>query len=120
MSSKHKIHTNLGANTSINSIDVISDMSKALDKIWHNCLLGELQPYAIQLWLLVLLEDYLSNRKHRDMLNGVMFLNGNTVVRDHTDKGRVQSVATELQKVIHDKCISSQLCLEVRRSILLS
>ena len=46
-------------------------MSKAFDKVWHEGLVCKLQSYGIQSKLLILLKNYLSNRKQRVVINGV-------------------------------------------------
>ena len=45
-------------------------MSKTFDKVWHNGLICKLQSYGIQPQLLVLLKNYLFNRKQRVVING--------------------------------------------------
>ena len=67
----HEIHKNLDANPSIDTIGVFLDMSKAFDKVWHNGLICKLKSYGIQSNLLVLLKNYLSNRKQRVVINGI-------------------------------------------------
>ena len=67
----HEIHKNLDANPSIDTIGVFLDMSKAFDKVWHEGLVCKLQSYGIQSKLLILLKNYLSNRKQRVVINGV-------------------------------------------------
>ena len=71
LSITHDIHKNMDANPSIETIGVFLDMSKAFDKVWHSSLIHKLQSYGIQSKLLVLLENYLFNRKQRVVLNGV-------------------------------------------------
>ena len=71
LSITHDIHKNMDANPSIETIGVFLDMSKAFDKVWHSALIHKLQSYGIQSKLLVLLENYLFNRKQRVVLNGV-------------------------------------------------
>ena len=67
----HEIHQNLDANPSVDTVGVFLDMSKAFDKVWHKGLLCKLQSYGIDSKLLSLLNNYLSNRKQRVILNGV-------------------------------------------------
>ena len=67
----HEIHENLDANPSTDTIGVFIDMSKALDKVWHNGLICKLQSYGIQSQLLFLLKNYLFNRKQRVVINSV-------------------------------------------------
>ena len=49
--------------------DVLLDISKPFDKVWHSGLLFKLQAYGIEGQLLALLKDY-NNRKQRVVLNG--------------------------------------------------
>ena len=51
---------------------VFLDISKAFDKVWCSGLLFKLQAYGFEGHLLVLLKDYLHNRKERVVLNGQM------------------------------------------------
>ena len=67
----HEIHSNLDANPSVDTIGVFLDMSKAFDKVWHKGLICKLKSYGVQSKLLSLLNDYLSHRKQRVILNGV-------------------------------------------------
>ena len=46
------------------------DLSKAFDQVWHQGLLFKLESFGIRGKLLSLLEDYLSNRFQRILLNG--------------------------------------------------
>ena len=46
-------------------------MSKAFDKVWHEGLIFKLKQNGINGNLLNLLENYLSNRKQRVVLNGI-------------------------------------------------
>ena len=66
----HEIHKNLYANPSIDTVGIFLDMSKAFDKVWHNGLICKLQSYGVHSNLLLLLKNYLSNRKQRVVLNG--------------------------------------------------
>ena len=59
----HEIHKNLDANPSIDTVGIFLDMSKAFDKVWHNGLICKLQSYGVHSNLLLLLKNYLSNRK---------------------------------------------------------
>ena len=45
-------------------------MSKAFDKVWHEGLIFKLRQNGIDGKLLVLLANYLSNRKQRVVING--------------------------------------------------
>ena len=49
---------------------IFLDLSKAFDKVWHQRLLFKLESFGIRGKLLNLLEDYLSNKFQRALLNG--------------------------------------------------
>ena len=49
---------------------VYLDMSKAFDKVWHAGLIFKLKQNGTSGGLLILLENYLSNRKQRVLING--------------------------------------------------
>ena len=48
---------------------IFLDLSKAFDKVWHQGLLFKLESFGIRGKLPNLLEDYLSNRLQRVLLN---------------------------------------------------
>ena len=50
---------------------VFLDISKAFDKVWHEGLLFKLKQNGINGKLLLMLSDFLANRKQRVVLNGV-------------------------------------------------
>ena len=50
--------------------DVILDISKAFDKVWHEGLIYKLQQNGISGELLNILIDFLNNRKKRVVLSG--------------------------------------------------
>ena len=49
---------------------IFLDISKAFDKVWHDGLLFKLKIYSVEGDLLLLLKNYLKNRKQRVVLNG--------------------------------------------------
>ena len=49
---------------------IFLDISKAFDKVWHDVLLFKLKTYGVEGDLLLLLKNYLKNRKQRVVLNG--------------------------------------------------
>ena len=49
---------------------IFLDISKAFDKVWHDGLLFKLTIYSVEGDLLLLLKNYLKNRKQRVVLNG--------------------------------------------------
>jgi len=62
------IHSSLDINLEVRC--VFLDMSKAFDKVWHEGLLFKLRQNGINGKLLILLENYLKNRKQRVVING--------------------------------------------------
>ena len=72
LSITHKIHKNLDANPSIDTIGRFLDMSKAFDKVWHKGLLSKLQSYGVNSEFYTLLNNYLLRRKQRVIRNGVI------------------------------------------------
>ena len=46
------------------------DISKAFDKVWHEGLIFKLKTYGVEGNLLKLLENYLTDRQQRVVLNG--------------------------------------------------
>ena len=59
----HKIYKSFDGDPSFETRGVFLDISKAFDKVWHKGLLYKLKCYDI-------LENYLSNRQQRVLLNG--------------------------------------------------
>ena len=49
---------------------IFLDISKTFDKVWHDGLLFKLKIYSVEGDLLLLLKNYLKNRKQRVVLNG--------------------------------------------------
>ena len=66
----HEICHAFNCNPSLEVRGIFSDLSKAFDKVWHQGLLFKLESFGICGKLLNLLEDYLSNRFQRVLLNG--------------------------------------------------
>ena len=52
------------------TLDVFCDISKAFDRVWHEGLLFKLESIGIGGNLLKVLENYLSNRTQRVIVNG--------------------------------------------------
>ena len=46
------------------------DISKAFDKVWHKGLIFKLKTYRVEGNLIKLLENYLTDRQQRVVLNG--------------------------------------------------
>ena len=66
----HKIYKAFDGNPSLETRGVFLDISKAFDKVWHEGLLNKLKSYGITGNFLKLLENYMSNRYQRVVLNG--------------------------------------------------
>ena len=66
----HEIYHAFNCNPSLEVRGIFLDLSKAFDKVWHQGLLFKLESFGIRGKLLNLLEDYLSNRFQRVLLNG--------------------------------------------------
>ena len=66
----HEIYHAFNCNLSLEVRGIFLDLSKAFDKVWHRELLFKLESFGIRGKLLNLLEDYLSNRFQRVLLNG--------------------------------------------------
>ena len=49
---------------------IFLDISKAFDKVWHEGLIFKLKTYGVEGNLLKLLENYLTDRQQRVVLNG--------------------------------------------------
>ena len=58
------------ANPSLETRGLFLDISKAFDRVWHKGLLFKLKRNGIEGQLFLLLQNYLSNRKQRVVLNG--------------------------------------------------
>ena len=66
----HEIFEAFNCNPSLEVRSVFLDISKALDKVWHDGLLYKLKSMGISGELYNLLENYLSDRFQRVLLNG--------------------------------------------------
>ena len=66
----HEIFEAFDCNPSFEVRSVFLDISKAFDKVWHDGLLYKLKSMGISGELYKLLENYLSNRLQRVLLNG--------------------------------------------------
>ena len=67
---KHEIFEAFDCNSSLEVSSVFIDISKAFDKVWHEGLLYKLKSMGISEELFKLLENYLSGRFQRVLLNG--------------------------------------------------
>ena len=66
----HEIYRAFNCNPSLEVRGIFLDLSKAFHKVWHQGLLFRLESFGIRWKLFNLLEDYLSNRFQRVLLNG--------------------------------------------------
>ena len=66
----HDIFKYFDGNPCLDTRGVFLDISKAFDKVWHDGLLYKLKCYGVEGGLYNILENYLSNRKQRVVLNG--------------------------------------------------
>ena len=67
---KNKIYKYLDCNFSVAVRGGFLNISKAFDKVWHDCLIYKLKSYGVENKLLYLIQNYLTNRQHRALLNG--------------------------------------------------
>ena len=70
LSITHEIFEAFDCNPTLEVRSVFLDISKAFDKVWHEGLLYKLKSMGISGELIKLLENYLSNRLQRVVLNG--------------------------------------------------
>ena len=67
----HEIHTAFDHRNCLEVWSVFLEMSKALDKIWQDGLIFKLKQNGVEGKLLNLLQNYLTDRKQRVVLNGM-------------------------------------------------
>ena len=70
LSITHDTLKNFDANPPLDTRGIFLDISKAFDRVWHQGLIFKLQSYGISGPLLRLLENFLSERLQRVVLNG--------------------------------------------------
>ena len=66
----HEIQKSFDESPPINVQGIFLDICKAFDKVWHKELVYKLKSYGISGNLLKLIENYLTDRKQRVVLNG--------------------------------------------------
>ena len=66
----HEIFKALDCNPPLEVRSVFLDISKAFDKVWHEGLIYKIKSMGVSGQLLNLLENYLTNRHQRVLLNG--------------------------------------------------
>ena len=70
LSITHDIFKGFDANPPIDTRGIFLDMSKAFDRVWHEGLIFKLKSYGISGSLLILIQNFLSGRSQRVVLNG--------------------------------------------------
>ena len=70
LSITHDILKGFDANPPLDTRGVFLDMSKAFDKVWHEGLIYKLKSYGISDSLLLLIQNFLSGRNQRVVLDG--------------------------------------------------
>ena len=73
LSITHEIYKSLDCNPPEDVRGVFLDISKAFDKVWHQGLIFKLKAYGVEGKLIMLLENYLKERKQRVVLNSLNF-----------------------------------------------
>ena len=67
----HEIYKAFDSSPSLETRGIFLDISKAFDKVWHKGLLFKLKSYGINGNLFGIVENFLTNRKQRVVLNGL-------------------------------------------------
>ena len=67
---KYNLQSTFDDNPTVNMRGIFLSISKAFDKGWCDGLLFKSKPYGVEGSLLLLLKQYLKNRKQRVALNG--------------------------------------------------
>ena len=70
LSITHEIYKSFDCNPSFDIRGTFLDISKAFDKVWHDGLIYKLKSYGVEKNLLNLIQNYLTNRQQRVLLNG--------------------------------------------------
>ena len=65
----HEIYKSFDCNPSVDVRGTFLDISKAFDKVWHDGLIYKLKLYGVENKLLNLIQNYLTNRQQRVLLN---------------------------------------------------
>ena len=66
----HDISSSFDCDSSIDVRGVFLDISKALDKVWHDGIIFKLETYGVKGKLLNVIKNYLHARYQRVVLNG--------------------------------------------------
>ena len=67
---RHDIFLSFDSSPSLETCGVFLDISKAFDRVWHDCLLFELKQNGVSGNLLGLVKSFLTDRVQRVTLNG--------------------------------------------------
>ena len=70
LSITHEIYKSFDCHSPTNMRGTFLEISKALDKVWHEGLVFKLKTYGVEGNLLKLLENYLTDHQQRVVLNG--------------------------------------------------
>ena len=70
MSIVHEINSSFDCDPTIDAKGVFLDISKAIDKVWHEVILFKLKTCGVNGEVLTLLTNYLHERYQRVLLNG--------------------------------------------------
>ena len=70
LSIPHEIYESFDCHPPTDMSSTFLDISKAFDKVWHEGLIFKLKTYGVEGNLLKLLENYLTDRQQRVVLNG--------------------------------------------------
>ena len=70
LSITHDIFKGFDANPPLDTRGTFLDISKVFDRVWHDGLIFKLRSYGVSGNLLALLQDFLSGRVQRVVLNG--------------------------------------------------
>ena len=66
----HAIFKAIDCNPPLDARSVYLDISKAFDKVWHDCLIYKLTQCGVSGQILHLIKSFLNDRKQRTVLNG--------------------------------------------------
>ena len=69
LSITHEVYKSFDCNPSVDVSGSFLDISKAFDKVWHDGLIYKLKSYGVENKLLNLIQNYLTNRQQRVLIN---------------------------------------------------
>ena len=73
MSITHEVYKSFDCHPPTDMRGIFLGISKAFDKVWHEGLIFKLKTYGVECNLLKLLENYLTDRQQKVVLNGKMY-----------------------------------------------